>query len=414
MSTSPIALSQFPGISSSKDSSGALQAALNNGVPIMADCPVSVIAGTDPTKSIFVPDGSDISFVGSGEITADNVGFPLFCFMDTKKWIWRNTKVKYVGKFGTPGAPTNMMQAAAWNSGPARAWAVKRGAKYTAGYVNPYWAGANTCALFSLKGACEGGQFIGGKAYVPDDTLASNFIPMLFAMDPGWTPGVEITPEIAKLSATNDTCSAPANTVFKDWTIDGALMGWVGGGSNLLISGTKSVRYSELQDPSGGYQGGAALWFPPPHLFYLQGSVFPTLPISGKLLNTIDEGIMVGNPKARISTSGFMNTLKVELANGFLVDGYYSRRLYGGVDLLSNGHPGGGAKIRNAFFLIDTSLTAVDGKPTAFGIRYPSAHPYSDVSVEMEVANLQSTWPLPNLPPPGVHTTIGVQLNYGS
>lgn len=379
-----IALSQCPGIDPpAKDSSAALQAALNLKQPIMFDCPVACAMGSDPAKGIFVPDGSDVTFTPQGRLTVDNVGFPALTFMHASG-VWRGTKLRYNGAFGT----TATRNSALWNDGPARAYLAARAINtFAVSYGGTFFTGnTNTAALISVRGASTV-SFQGGKIYVDDDVPASSFAPVAMAIDPCYAPGL----------ANAAAALVVPNVSVKDFLLDGALMGFVGGGNQVSFENVTRRRYSDLQDAAGGNLGGVGTWFAPPHFFYLQGN--PTNPMTATLKNIVDDGQYVGNPIRRLATSGCIPSIKIEIANGTLIDGYYSRCLDGGLWVMSNGSPTGG-KVRNAYFLIDTAIKSIDGVAVSQGLCFPSAHPYPASDIEVTVRNLSANkWPFAAPPP---------------
>lgn len=395
-----IALSQCPGIDPVKDSSAALQAALNLRQPMMWDCPVNCIMGSDITKSVFVPDGSDVTFTPQGRLDVDNVGFPALAFMHAAG-IWRGMKLRYVGNPGVAMPLTS----GNWTSITARNYLAQQGFNTVFNGVGGTWwtSPTNTSALISVRGASNV-NFQGGKIYVDDGAPASQLAPVAFGLDLAFVPGEVCTPTAALV--------AP-NVSFSDFTLDGVLMGFVGGGNQVSFSNITRLRYSDMQDAAGGNVGGVNNWSAPPHFFYLQGS--PANPLTLKMKNIYDNAIHIGNPLRRTGPAP-MNSLKVELANGSSIDGYFSRCLDGGFGVLSNGSTVGGT-MKNAHFLIDSSLLTTDGKPAnAPGIFFPSAHPYPvsdiDISVTDQAARI---WPVDIRNwPPGMRIRANAQLGVGA
>lgn len=343
-----ITLSQCPGIDPSgvNDSLAGLKVALNTGLPITWDCPVLCSMGVDYTKSLFLPSGSDVTFVPRGQMIVDNVGFPALCFYNASA-IWRGTNISYVGSFGTSciAMPTTPNR---WNDMVAKT--------YLTSAVNPLWTGpTNTSAVISVRGS-SGVQFLGGQMTVPPGTSAANFMPVAMAFDGAYgAGGATITP----------------TAMVQDFFVDGVLMGFVGSGALTFARVTRG-RYSDLQDAAGNNVGGINTWFAPPHFFYLD-SALTSPPLTGSMRDIVDLGQYVGNPLRRSSQSGMMHSLKLELANGFLVDGYYSRCLDGGFDCLSMGRSIGGT-LRNAHFEIDSSIKTIDGAQVISPLRFPSPH----------------------------------------
>lgn len=374
-----LALSQCPGITPTGDSSAALQAALNLKQPLVADCLVNCIMGSDYTKGIFVPDGSDVTFTPQGLFTLDSAGFPALAFVHATG-IWRGLKIRYTGSLGVamPTAPGS------WTNGPAKAYLQKNGYNTTfSGVGGTFWSGpSNSSALISVRGASNV-TFQGGKIFVDDGVTPDRFVYVAFGIDYAYTPGVICAPG-AQLSAPNVTAS--------DFELDGVCMGFVGGGGNVSFRNVTRKRYADLQDAAGGNVGGIGTWSSPPHFFYLQGSV--ANPMHATLKDCVDLGQFNGS---RLSPR-FLNSLKVELANGSSIDGYYSRCLDGGFAVLSNGSTVGGTA-KNMHFMVDTSI--VDASGTAYGapgLFFPSSHPYPPSDIQIEIQNAAPVWPIQNVP----------------
>jgi hypothetical protein len=390
-----VALSQCPGIEPIKDSSQALQAALNLKQPIMWDCPVNCVMGSDQAKSIFVPD-SDVTFVKSGRLDVDNIGFPALCFCYAAG-TWRDAKIRYKGNFGVDGIHTTQAIGGGWNTVQYRNYLQTHGVNdfsASPGYVGAYWTGpTNVAAIVSIKGGSNI-NFLGLTVDVAADALASQFAPVAVSLDSAFGPGV----------APNTNFVFPT-AHFKDVLLDGVCMGFVGAG-NATFENVTRRRYSDLQDPFGNNVGGIGAWFAPPHFMYLMQF--------NKIINAVDEGVYIGTPTRRPTTGGNMVSLKVCLKNGALIDGYYSRCLDGAMDILSDGSPTGGT-IRNAFFMIDTSILTPDGLPTAWGIRFPSwsSHAYPASNIRATIVNLANA-PVPvGTAPAGITTQLALEQAYG-
>lgn len=103
----------------------------------------------------------------------------------------------------------------------------------------------------------------------------------------------------------------------------------------------------------------SAAWFAPPHLFYLHSLDFAfNFPCTQDLGVVFDEGVYVGTPNRRGTGSGYLNSIKVEPANGSKIVDYTSQRPDGGMDLLAFGNANGAVKI---FCVLNTS-TAQTGQ----------------------------------------------------
>src|SRR5258708_3737106 len=237
--------------------------------------------GTDITKGLFVPSGSNVTFTPRGQINVDNIGFPALCFYHAKGVVWTGTTIRYTGQFGALNIADNHF-GNAWNDGPAKQYLIAQQINtFTSG--GAYWTGpTNACALLSVKGASEV-SFLGGtKLFVDNDALASGFIPVACALEPAFAPGT-VAPSSSLVS--------PTITV-DDFLMDGVYMGFVGSGTGTLKRITRR-RYADLQDPQGNTQGGVSTWFAPPHCFYLTAGV--GAPMNLILRDVVDEGVYCGN-----------------------------------------------------------------------------------------------------------------------
>lgn len=390
-----IALSQCPGIDPVKDSSAALQAALNLKQPITWDCPVNCVMGTDATKGIFVPDGSAVTFTQRGRLDVDSIGFPALAFMHAAG-VWTDTKIRYVGTPST-SQPTS---GSAWTNGPAKNYLLQNG-------LNPSFTGVggtlwtsptNTAALISVRGASNV-TLQGLKIYVDDDAPASQFALVGLGIDAAYAPGAPATPTAA--------CVAPTVAVT-DFVLDGVLMGAVGGGNQVSFERIERHRYADLQDAAGIVAGAGTGWFAPPHWIYLQGSL--AMPLTLSIRDAVDLAKYRGSPARRPTGTGYANSIKVELCNGSLLENIYLRCPDGGLGILANGSTVGG-KVRNVTCVVDSSLRSSDGKPCSTGgVFFPSAHPYPASDIDVTVRDLAGGWPVQGNPAPlAVNLRLTVQ-----
>jgi len=80
----------------------------------------------------------------------------------------------------------------------------------------------------------------------------------------------------------------------------------------------------------------SASWFAPPHLFYLHSlDLIGNFPCTQNLGVVFDEGVYVGTPNRRGTGSGYLNSIKVEPANGSKIVDYTTLRPDGGMDILA-------------------------------------------------------------------------------
>lgn len=378
-----IALSQCPGIDPIKDSTAALQAALNLKQPITWDCPVNCVMGSDPSKTIFVPDLSDVTFTPKGLLNVDSSGFPALAFFNVTA-VWRETKIRYFGvpNILMPRTPNT------WNDVCAKAYLVKQGISSL-----PWTGPTNTSALISIRGTANV-QLLGGRIYVDDNVTADRFP----------TAAIELGP--CALPHSN-TLILP-NFTTSNFELDGSVMGYVGSGAVINLTNITRKRYSDLQDVNGGNVGGANTWMAPPHWIYFNDS--DAIPIGVVTIkDAVDLGDYRGATLRRTTASGYINSIKMPLSNGSLIDGYYSRCLDGGIGILA-GQSKVGGKIRNMVCIYDSSLLSVNNMPCSTqGIFWPSPkslYPASDVEVTIhDRAGHPTVTTAPNVPGMNVHVT---------
>lgn len=358
-----LALSQCPGVLSPGDNTAAIQAALDQKQPITWDCPANQVAGTDITKTLFLPPGFDITFTPAGLLNTDAVGFPALCAMNASGAI-DGLKVHYTGvtNLATPGGGL-------WTDTTAKNYLVKAGMNpYTGRGAGTFWTSpTNTSSVLSIRGASTV-SLPRLKMYVDPGVTAAGMIITAVALDAAYALG-----EPMGLGVTHGPLVYPSVSV-SDFDFDGVMMGFVGkSGAKSTFKGGVSRRYGDLPDAACG-------WFAPPHLFYMHGQ--------NEIREILDLGQYVGDPLARPASSGSCLSLKIELGYGTLVDGYFSRRLHGGMDILADGVSDLGGVIKNSFFLIDTSIITSDGKSAAWGVRFPSpAASYRPGAVKATLAN---------------------------
>jgi hypothetical protein len=378
-----IALSQFPGIYA-VDGTTALRAALALNQPIAWDCPVTQVAGQDPTKSIFVPDGANITFMPGGLFTTDASGFPALSILNTRA-VLTNPQIRYVG------VPNIAMPHVCntWNDGPAKAYLNKQG------IASLFWTGpTNTSALISIRGTANV-TITGGRCFVDAGVTADRFPTVLLEVGPCALPG--------------STTLALPTLIGDGFELDGSVMGYVGSAQLIQLTNITRKRYADLQGPGGVNVGGIGDWMSPPHLFYFNDS--PAAPIGMiEIKDVIDNAEFCGNPVRRATGSGYMNVAKMPLPNGSFIDGLYSRCADGGIGILA-GQSKTGGKIRNATFVYDSSIRSVDGKPASTtGIFWPSAAgAYAAMDIEMCVrdrAGAPSVFATPAVPGMNVNVTV--------
>lgn len=391
-----ITLSQCPGIDAVKDSSAALQAAVNQKQPITWDCPVAQVAGADSSKSVFLPPGTNIVFVkGKGMLSTDAVGFPALAVLHASA-VLSDLHIRYTGTPGValPNSPNK------WTDVQARQYLVANKLNTFQTAAGTYWTGpTNTSALLSIRGQSNVSLLGLTTIDVAADTPAWGFPLTAIGVDPAYAVGA--------------TCGGltPPPLVVPDVTcagllLDGSIMGVVGGGGAVEFAACTRARYADLEDAAGGNIGGAGTWAAPPHFFYLQGSAKNKM--TAKLVDIVDLGIFCGAGRRSVA-SGYMHSIKLELANGSSIERLYSRCLDGGLAVLSNAATTGGW-VRDAICMVDTSIVDVNGKPAgAPGLFFPSAGVYPESDVEMSIVNAAAAWPVLGVPAQ-VRTRLAVRV----
>lgn len=140
------------------------------------------------------------------------------------------------------------------------------------------------------------------------------------------------------ISSYDSPTDIPENITFKDFTLDGAIMGIQGVVNGFKTDGITSYRYSDVQSLDGSSIGGSGVgglyWMPPPHLFYLNPDTSERhITENVDIVNTIDYGNYTGTKKVR-GSAGYCNSLK--LVEGVLnarVENYKSYRRDGVWDI---------------------------------------------------------------------------------
>jgi hypothetical protein len=151
--------------------------------------------------------------------------------------------------------------------------------------------------------------------------------------------------------------------------------GGTGSGATVAITGSASAT------AAGGNIGGIGDWFAPPHFFYMYNQSATSEYIAPVTLTNIqDIGPGVGLATERSTGSGTLDSLKMELDNGSLVDRYISWRPEGFIDLVSTGMGGGGV-MRNVTVRYDSTTPTANGG-TIWAWRMPSSSAYHGIVIE--------------------------------
>lgn len=383
-----LALSQCPGILSSGDASAALQAALNLKQPLAFDCDVTCVQGSDPTKSVFVPDGSDVTFMPGGRLNVDASGFPALAFLNANA-IWRGLQMRYTGapNVAMPHTPN------VWTDGVAKKYLAAQGA------LPLLWSGpTNMSGLIAVAGASNV-TLEGGRQYVDDGVTADRFASVGVNLNTGYAP--------------NSSAAVLPTFNSSDFEMDGIVMGYVGGGAAINLTNVTRRRYADLQDAAGGTVGGVGTWMSPPHWMYFSDTVAVPMGVI-TIKDAIDLAVFQGAALRRPTGSGYINVIKMPLCNGSSIDGLYSRCPDGGIGILSGAGGNGlktGGKIRNFTSVYDSSIKSSDGKgASTTGIFWPNAaasYPASDIEMIVhDRAGSPSVFATPNVPGMTVNVTV--------
>jgi hypothetical protein len=381
--TNQVDLCTYPGVDASgtADSAGAVNAAMQSVAGtnkiLYVNCPVRIAIGLDPTKPIFVHNGTNLTFGPAGVFKVDNNTIGAFIFQNTVDSTWINARIQYVGSVTLNNAVAPAAGVAGlFSDTQMKAELVAQGYVFSGGGSN-YWAGpTNASAIFIIRGAAKHLNFYNIKVFVAEGTPASGFIPVVVSCDTQWLLG-SVTTNAPLPTASNS--AGPTDINWINPIFDGFYMGFTGTGGSENIVNANFFRYSDLQDSSGGTQGGISNWLAPPHAIYLQNGD-PSLNAHQHIANGYDWGVYVGGATRRSATgSGTLLSLKIEMTNGTAIDGWTSLRPDGCMDVLVNF--AGGAKtgtIKNLTCVFNSAIATVDGTQI-WGMRFPSNLPYQNM-----------------------------------
>jgi hypothetical protein len=319
----------------------AMAASAHSAFTLNVDCPVRIHVGSDIARTIFIDDGTTISFTGSGKFTVDNVLIPAFVIANSSDITLTDWNVEYDG--GLPADPGNPHSAAsphpanAFNDLRITPWlAANRGITFdrSLGGVNSVWAGpTNASALFFITGDTSNVTVTGMRVSVPAGAGAERFAPMIFSLSKNYKPHQTVT---AKTPMTAQYVAIPHDLTFSNISLDGTYMGWQGNAADVLIQDIQSHRYGDLQDARGGNVGGVGNWFAPPHLIYLNYADTGDPALFNRnirIKNVVDDGPRLGT--ARSTKSGNALSLKIGCVS-CSVDHYTSTRPDGFLDVLAS------------------------------------------------------------------------------
>jgi len=305
----------------------AFSAAKNNAFILEIDCPVYMHVGNDPTRPIFIDNGTQVDFSPAGFLILDNSTVPSFVMADTENVRLTNWNVKYIGSLAVDNIPSTV-----FTNTVLTPWLSRNRAIEFSGSARARWTGTTgSTAMFLLAGSTSNIDVEDMNVRVPQDAGADHFVPMFVQMMALQTPDQTVT---SNTSFTQPYYAIPSNLVFSGITLDGTYFGFQGSARNVLISDVVSLRYGDLQDANGGTVGGIGDWFAPPHLFYFNFNpngdpAFDNDNIVIK--NVVDFGERVGAP--RDTASGNCYSLKLGVLHGSVTN-YMSFRPDGFMDVL--------------------------------------------------------------------------------
>lgn len=387
----------------------AFAAARHGAFTLIVDCPVRLHSGSEVGRSLFIDDGTRVTFRGAGKFIVDNVFQPAFVVANSSDITLTDWDVEYQG--GLPVNPDTggfqregkfvaqrgrFQPASAFNDTHITSWlASNRGVSFdqSLGHIASVWVGpTNTSSLFFISGDVARLRVTGMRLHVPAAAGAEHFIPMAFSFSHNYKSRQAITsttPHTAQFAA------IPHDLTFSNIDLDGTYMGFQGNLQDAVFEHIRSHRYADLQDAQGGSVGGVGKWFAPPHLFYLNYAKDGDPALFNRnitIRDVIDSGPRLGKARdggAGDTISGNALSLKVGGVN-VVVDGYQSNRPDGFLDVLTSD----GLTVSNVQASYDSSFLN-DLYP---GLRFPDS-PYSNITISNVV--------LTDLAPQTVQRPIG-------
>ena len=350
--------------------------------------------GSEVGRSVFIEDGTRVTFTGAGKFVVDNVFQPAFVVANASDITLTDWDVEYQG--GLPVNPdTGGFQRAKWKArAPARpvfsprqpstmlisprggrqALAVQFDQSSRTRLSRCGWGQPNTSSLFFVSGDVARLRVTGMRLHAPADAGAERFIPMAFSFSRNYKSRQTInntTPLTAQFVA------VPHDLTFSNIDLDGTYMGFQGNLQDVTFEHIRSHRYADLQDAQGNSVGGVGKWFAPPHLFYLNYAKDGDPALFNRnitIRDVIDSGPRLG--KARDggdgdALSGYAASLKIGGVN-VVVDGYQSSRPDGLLDVLASD----GLTISNVQASYDSSFL----NNLYPGVRFPDS-PYNNITL---------------------------------
>jgi hypothetical protein len=370
----------------------AFAAARHSAFTLLVDCPVRLHIGVDIARTIFIDNGTNVTFSGAGKFTVDNVFHPAFVMANSSDIVLTNWNVEYdaslpvdshTGGYENAGlivaSESNAPAAGAFNDLTLSKWLTANRAIVfdgKEGHAAPNWVGpTNTSAVFYITGDAYNVTVTGMRLYAPPTAGADRFVPMAFSMSANYKSNQNVTSATPQIVA---HVAIPHNLTFYDIDFDGIYMGWQGNSQNAVFDKVRSHRYSDLQDAHGGNVGGVGKWFAPPHLFYLNYNIVGDHGLFNKNLrvhDVVDAGPRIGTPRDKggaDTLSGFADSIKIGGVD-CSVDTYVSNRPDGLMDVLSSN----GLTVSNVTGTYNSAFL----NNLFSGLRFPQL-PYKNVTLE--------------------------------
>ena len=389
----------------------AFAAARHSAFTLVVDCPVRLHFGVDIARTIFIDNGTYVTFTGAGKFTVDNVMHPAFVMANSNDIVLTDWNVEYdaslpvdpktggyenAGQFVASGA--NTPAAGAFSEVTLTKWLVANRAitfDSKQGHVASNWVGpANASAVFYITGDTSNVTVTGMRLYAPPAAGADRFVPTVFSLSSNYKSNQTVT---SATPLTAQHLAIPHNLTFSDINLDGTYMGWMGGAQNAVFDKIQSHRYSDLQDAKGENVGGVGKWFSPPHLFYLNYRVDGDPGLFTKKIkihDVVDSGLRVGTARDKggaDTISGYALSIKLGCFD-CSVDTYTSKRPDGFMDVLASS----GLTVSN----VTASYNSAFLNNMFSGLRFPQT-PYKDVTFDnvqlTDTASLSVQQPFSNV-----------------
>ena len=279
----------------------ALNAAANNAFTLLIDCPLFLDIGSDDTKVLMIDNGTTIDGTG-GSMTVTNVLNPAFAIVNSTGVTIKNLKVLYTGVTSATVDPRSIPFITPSNHTFLNWLALNRGIKLCANLCSEPNTGLNNdSAIFLFMGSTNTVD-VENVSVTATGREPDEFVFTVFSFSLGYRSNGSYTG--SPLDSNNqpypNQTAVPSGLTFKNITLDGTLMGFVGGLQNAAFDTIVSNRYSDLETDQGTDIGGVGEWSAPPHLFYFSYFNGPDKTLANNNItinNVLDNGIRIGTPR---------------------------------------------------------------------------------------------------------------------